>query len=105
MASKPILPEVIRGAAAGTLESAEAWAERITNGTAVWGTTLSARERLQCRLCERRKWQQEEMPPVPLEDIDDTCEVFWTIRMLRRLRCSSRSLPVALRKVIQGGWI
>ena len=71
----------------------------------VWGRKLSARERLECRMSERRRWQQEELPPITLEDIDDTCEVFQRPRMLRRLRCSSRSLPVALRKVIQGGWI
>ena len=76
MTSQLIPPEVIGGTTASKLESADARAKRITNSIAVWGTKLSARERLQCRLCERRRWQQEEMPPIPLEDIDGTCVVF-----------------------------
>ena len=38
----------------------------------------SARERLQARLYERLRRQQQEMQPIPLEDIDDTCVIFWS---------------------------
>ena len=36
---------------------------------------------------------------------DEEQRLLEVIRLLRRLRCSSRIVPAALRKVIQGGWI
>ena len=88
----------------------------ITNVQHPWRMVLSARERLQARLYERLRWQQQEMQPIPLEDIDDTCVIFWSMRirrrlrmeqeeMRRRLRSCSRHAPLALQKVVQIEWI
>ena len=84
---------------------------------------LSARERLQARLYERLRWQQQELPPIPLADIVDTCVIFSPMRirriaerdaeemrmgqeeMRRRLRSCSRHAPLALHKIFKIEWI